>query len=166
LSDTISFLSRRLTSEKEFAQFSELDLPTPVAPPAIGFLGLREYWGSIMTIGLVEASRLGTDEIRALADEFYGFTHALLPFAGRFRVGLATTRLGSFGLIVFVFHAGCEDATVRLIQECKRGSAWKKDYCVCWALDAARGRVHTHRGFPLTMFPGRRYLERLIAVAA
>jgi hypothetical protein len=162
MADLIALLAGRLAKEKGFSPISTISLPSEITPPVLGFLGAREYWGSIMTLGPAEGDRLASAQIQQIATDFYRFTHSLLPLAGRIHIGLATTRLGSFGLLVFVFRAGCGSNVLAAVRSSKHGSAFRKDYAVCWAADVPAGRVHTHPGFPLTMFPGRRYLERVL----
>jgi hypothetical protein len=116
-----------------------------------------------MSVGLLDADGLSTAAIEAHSDAFYQFTHSLLPFTGSLRVGLATVKLGSFGLLVFVFRTGCTDEIVAAVRGGKRGSAFRKDYAVSWAIDIPAQQVHTHSGFPLTMFPGAKYFRSLLA---
>jgi len=71
-------------------------------------------------------------------------------------------KLGSFGLLCFLYKNLVNPFAVDLIRGLKFGSVWEKDYCLCWSLDFDKGKVNVHRGFPLLMFPGRRYLERLL----
>jgi hypothetical protein len=129
----------------------------------VPFIGVREYWGSMMTVGLLDADGLSTAAIEAHGEAFYEFTHSLLPFAASLRVGLARVKLGSFGLLVFVFRTGCTDEILAAVRGGKRGSAFRKDYSVCWAIDLPAQQVHTHSGLPLTMFPGAKYLRSLLA---
>ena len=160
--DTITSIARQLVADKGYLPAAEASLPTDAALPAVPFLGVREYWGSIMTIGLLDADRLTPSQIQQHATAFYAFTHGLLPLAGRLRIGLATTRLGSFGLLAFVFAGGCPPHKLEAVLSARHGSAFRKDYSVSWAIDVPAQRVHSHRGLPLTMFPGARYLKRLL----
>ena len=159
---SIPGMADRLVAEKGFVPAAEVELPVATRIPDIAFLGIREYWGSIMTIGLVDADGLTASEVKTQSAAFYGFTHDLLPFAGRLPIGLANTRLGSFGLLAFVFPRNCPRPVVEAAIGTRHGSAFRKDYAVCWALDVPGGVVHPHRGLPLTMFPGKRYFRRLL----
>lgn len=156
-------IAARLVAEKELLPAAAVELPAGLTPPDLAFVGLRGYWGSVMSVGLTLADGLTASDVTRQAAGFYAFTHALLPLAGRLTVGPTTTRLGSFGLLAFVFSRGGPGDLVETIVRTKHGSAFRKDYAVCWALDLPGRAVHAHRGLPLTMFPGRRYLRRVLA---
>ena len=156
-------IAQRVFADKGFLSPAEVALPPEIALPPVPFLGLREYWGSMMTVGLLDADGLAPAAIEAHSDAFYQFTHSLLPFAGSLQVGLAKVKLGSFGLLIFVVRTGCTDEIVSAVRRGKRGSAFRKDYAVSWAMDLPAQQVHTHSGFPLTMFPGAKYLRSLLA---
>jgi hypothetical protein len=111
-----------------------------------------------MSIAVLRADHRTGKELVALADDLYRFTSTLRPLAG----SVGGARLGSFGLFVLLFAEGCSPEQIASVRSLKRGSAWRKDYLVPWACDLPVGRVHAHRGFPLVMFPGRRYLEAAI----
>jgi len=151
-------LFQRVCAEKGFAPASEVDLPAGVALPGFEFLGVRSYWGSVMSLGLVRGDRRSLESLVAVTDELYRFTSALRPLAG----SVNGAGLGSFGLLLLVFSEGCSPEQRAGVRTLKRGSAWRKDYLVSWACDLPAGRIHRHRGFPLSMFPGRRYVETTI----
>ena len=149
---------RRICAEKGFVPVSEASLPADARPPQIEFLGIRPYWGSIMSLGILRADHRSERDWVALTDELYRFTSALRPLAG----SVNGARLGSFGLLALLFFEGCSPQQIASVRSLKRGSAWRKDYLLSWACDLPAGRVHGHRGFPLVMYPGRRYIEAVI----
>jgi hypothetical protein len=151
-------LVQRLCAEKGFIPASQASLPDDARPPQIEFLGIRPYWGSVMSIGILHADHRSEHDWVAVTDELYRFTSALRPLAG----SVNGARLGSFGLLALLFSEGCSPQQAASVRSLRRGSAWRKDYLVSWACDLPAGRVHAHRGFPLVMYPGRRYLEMVI----
>ena len=150
-------LVQRLCTDKGFTSASDVALPSDASPPELAFLGVRSYWRSIMSVGLLRADHHTGEELAALADDLHRFTRALRPLAG----SVSSTRLGSFGLFLLIFES-CSREQIASVRSLKRGSAWRKDYLVPWACDLHAGRVHAHRGFPLVMYPGRRYIEASI----
>ncbi len=131
------------------------------------FLGVREYWGSQMSVAVVRGDKVDHDDVPGQAEDFYRFGNALLPLSGNLQVrygGLNAGRvkLGSFGLMIYVFEHGCGSRTADKIRSCRHGSMKEKDYVRCWVLDGYCRRVITHRGVPFGMFPGKRFLRSLL----
>lgn len=166
--DTLGKLRQGLSQEKEFKPVEELNLPEIQALPKEGFVfvGAREYWGSVASIGLVQADGLTEDEIKTLCERFFAITKSLKKYANVLVVhtlkGSGAVQLGSFGLLCFVYENGCSRDLIEFIQKQKRGSASEKHYAVYWVLDPSARQVHTHRWFPLSVFPGKKYLRSLL----
>jgi hypothetical protein len=163
---TLQELAARLVADHHLIPAASLSLVSPSDLPQFEFLGVREYWGSVMSVALVAGDALQVPDIQQSTERFYSFTRSLLPYAGKLVVGLGSIRLGSFGLVGFVFSGGCPPERLEAIRRSKHGSAWRKDYAVAWALDLPAGLVHAHRGLPLRVFPGRAYFKRVLSTVA
>ena len=158
-SNMIDVIIDRLCADKDFVPASQADLPAAVATPNVDFLGVREYWGSIMTVGVLRSDDLNQRVASEILESFYAYTSSLRPLAGK----LSGTKLGAFGLLLLVFERGCPDEFRVDSKWRKRGSAWRKDYSLAWLIDIEEKSVQPHRGLPLTIFPGRSYLRSLIS---
>jgi hypothetical protein len=163
---SVEALAQAVVNEKNYVAAPDLSLPPDIVIPEFEFLGCRQYVGSVVSLALVDGSRVATAEVGQLLSNFYSFTSILTRFAGRLIVGLGAIKLGSFGVLAFVFPESPSPQMLHAVRAEKRGSAWRKDYAVAWSLDVEAGLVHTHRGFPLTIFPGRRYLQHVLARVA
>ena len=144
-SGSVSRLASRLATEKGYK---------PVEPPepTFGYVGRRRHWGSNAWIALVGADELDRAGLEGFAERFYDLVWNDVSLIGT----------GSYGILCFVF----EDTTpspeiVEHIRSLKRAPA-KGTWMVYWTMDLATGRVISHGGSPLGLFPGRSYLEKAI----
>ncbi len=167
-------LTRRIVDalqrDKDFVPYNEAeDLLERVSPPAIqhAFLGVRSYWGSLISLAVIRGEMVHEVDVPGQAETYYRFVQALQPFADSLQVrhgGLnaGQVKLGSFGLMCYVFESGCSDQMAETIRTCRHGSLKNKDYVRCWVLDGHARRVIAHRWVPFGMFPGKRYLRSLL----
>ncbi len=162
--NTVERVGQALVQEKGFKPLAQLPLSdvTTVAPTAYDFIGVRLYWGSITSIALIRADGLTQPQIQDACQRFVQVTQALTQHTGTMEISTKVVKLGSFGIICFVFENGCPAELVRFVQEQKRGNFGTKEYTLSWVIDAQAGRVHTHRLFPLGVFPGKKYLEDVL----
>jgi hypothetical protein len=126
------------------------------------FTGVGKTYGSMMSIGLVLADSITEEHIASLSETFFTFTHSLRKYAGRIPP-IIGVKLGSFGLICFVFEREPDSSLIAFIQKQKHGSALSQDYCLSWVLDVNNARVYPHKGFPLRMLPGEDYFKGLLS---
>lgn len=163
-SPALQKLIQALVQQKGFLPIQKLALPELQAFPAekYDFVGIREYLGSISTIGLVNADPLGEPELIDRCRQFASLTEGLQQHAGRLWVGLASTRLGSFGVLCFVFEREPSEAVIERVQQQRRILFLRKVHSVYWVIDARSRKIHPHRGLPLSTFPGKRYLEGVL----
>lgn len=167
--NAIQTLSQALLQEKEFRPPEELplsDLPS-AARPALDFIAIRPYWGSITSIALVKGDLLSETQIKDYCDYFWSITVALARYAGTLQISSAfnttAVKLGSYGILCFVFENGCRPDLISFIQRQKRFRFASKEYSLFWVADVTSGRVFTHRWLPVGVFPGRKYLEEVLA---
>jgi hypothetical protein len=167
--NAIERLSQALLQEKEFRPPERLpvsDLPS-AAQPAFDFIAIRPYWGSITSIALVKGDSLSETQIKDYCDYFWSITATLSRYAGTLQISTAfktaAVKLGSYGILCFVFEGGCGADLISFIQRQKRFRFASKEYSLFWVVDVPAGRVFTHRWLPLGVFPGRKYLEDVLA---
>lgn len=165
----IQTLSQALIREKEFRPMQELPLADvqPLAGLDFDFLGVRLYWGSVTSLALVGADRLTEPQITGYCNRFTSITAALINHTGTLQISTAfkttAVRLASYGILCFVFENGCRPDLVAFVQRQKRSNFAKKEYALFWVADASTGRVYSHRWLPFGIFPGRKYLEEVLA---
>jgi hypothetical protein len=159
----VAALAQRILTEKGFQHPTAMELPPGVNAPAWPFVGVREYWGSMMTLAILQADGLPEATVREHAQTLQHFASGILPLAGSLRTsGGVAAKLGSFGLLVLVFEGGCAEPAVSALRRIRFGSGWQKDYVVVWIADLLARQVHKHRGLPFTIYPGLRYIRRLV----
>jgi hypothetical protein len=153
-------IGRALVEQRGFTAVKDAVLPdgSTLEIDAYGFVGVRPYWGSMLACGLLAVRGEDDERVSRRAEEFFRFSSSLREFAG----SVNGTRLGGFGLLVIISDGPTSPRFRKVVASQKRGSAWRKDYCLVWLLDHALRRVHRHRGFPLAMYPGRRFFESLL----
>ena len=122
------------------------------------FVGVRQYWGSMFACGLVSVVEENEAKVGEIVDEFYLFSRSLRNYSGHLG-----TRLGAFGLLVIIVEGPASSRFRNAVAAQKRGSAWHGDYCLVWLLDRSSREVFRHRGFPLTMFPGKRFFKHVLS---
>lgn len=119
-------------------------------------MGVKEYWGSKLACGIISMEVEDDADVVRRADEFYAFSSSL----GRY-TGHLGARMGAFGLLLIVAEGPTSGRFQKVVAGEKRGSAWRKDYCVLRLVDRTLREVFRHRGFPLTMPPGRAFFKRM-----
>ena len=154
-------IGRALLETRGFTSLADTDLQAghTLGLTAYDFVGVREYWGSMMACGVVTAGDQDLADVEECAQGFYGFSSSLKVYAGE--VGLGT-RLGAFGLLIVVTPGPASVEFRRGVRSLKHGSAWNKDYCLTWLIDLTSRDVVRHRGAPLGMYPGRKFFRELL----
>jgi hypothetical protein len=105
-------------------------------------------------IAVVEADRLTEEEFIKLAKRFDQIIVQMLAVTAKMDVGgPGKARLGSFGVLLFVFFD--PQAASRFVEhtqrKCKVWHIWKKTYVLPWLVDVANKTVSGHRGLPFLM---------------
>lgn len=156
----IDSIVKALIDDKGFNDVKNIDLleKTILDPDIYHFVGVRSYWGSVTSCALISLADEDTAAATKAAQNYYSFTKSLRNYAAR----LGLTKLGAFGLLCFFSTFPCSDGFRDHIVNLKSGSARNQDYCLCWLLDAGHSRVYCHKGFPLTMFPGKKFFAGLL----
>lgn len=130
------------------------------------FVAAKDHWGSVGLVGLVRADDLGPAEIEERVTTFDGLTRSLQDHAGVVRVytghGSTAVKLGSFGVICFVFERGCPEGVADMVRRQRRGSARAKQYTLAWSADVPTGRVRDHGFLPRGVFPSKRWVQSTI----
>lgn len=166
--DAIARLSQALIQEKGFKPTDQLPLPEvkALALDGFDFFGIREYWGSVASLALMRADNCGEERIGQIAERFFRITQSLSQLAGTLWISTAfkTTgvKLGSSGILGFVYENGCSDALLNFVRKQKRGNFSNKQYALFWVIDVPTGRVHTHRWLPFGVFPRGKYLQEVL----
>lgn len=105
-------------------------------------------------LAAVEADRLSDDGIVALRNRFDQAVLEMLAATAKLDVGgPGKVRLGSFGILVFVFFDPQAAArfAARMQKRCKVLHFFKKTSVVPWLIDVANETVRKHRGLPFLM---------------
>ena len=139
-------------------QNTQLDANRLVGRHRYAFVGVREYWGSIMSCALLPLAHEDEQAVSDRAAEFYAFSSGLKVHAG----SVSGTRLDGFGLLAILAVGPTTAGFRRWVGAQKRGSAWRKDYCVVWLLDQAAREVFPHRSFPIRFYPDADFFRRLL----
>jgi hypothetical protein len=137
---------------------TELEASGLVSRDSYAFVGVRGYWGSIMSCALLRLTGEDNQVVSQRAAQFYGFSSNLRAYAG----AVGPVKLGGFGLLAILAEAPTTERFRSWVASQKRGSAWRKDYCVVWLLDQSAREVFPHRGFPLRFYPGAEFFRRLL----
>jgi hypothetical protein len=137
---------------------TQLDTSRLVGRQRYAFVGVREYWGSIMSCALLPLAHEDQQAVSDRAAEFYAFSSGLKAHAG----SVSGTRLGGFGLLAILAAGPTTEGFRRWVAAQKRGSAWRKDYCVVWLLDQSAREVFAHRLFPIRFYPDVDFFRRLL----
>lgn len=168
--DSLSRLSRALVEEGGYRSLSEIGLPSSVNLPVekFPFTAVKHHWGSVATVSLLPGDGKVQEEIRGLFGEFFRFTQSLKQHARSIvihqEIGPTTeVKLGSFGVLGFIFENGCPDRLVPWIQDQKKLLFGEKVSAVSWVLDAKARKVTRHRWFPFFMPPRKKFLEAVLA---
>lgn len=140
--------------------------PGGVLPEGFAWLAGKEHWGSIAAVGLVRADGLRPDALAARAAAFHQLLAALRPMAGTLTIqppvgAAADIKLAAFGVVVFVHEGGAEPEAVAAAQRLRHGSA-REALTLAWTVDAPLGKVHAHKGLPLSVPPGKKVLEQAL----
>jgi hypothetical protein len=161
----IDHLRVHLVGDHHLKPVEELTFPevSIIRNTNLKFTGIGKTYGSMLSVGLVLADSMTEGHIASLSETFFTFTHSLRKYAVRMPpIPLIGVKLGSFGLICFVFERETDSSLVTFIQKQKHGSPWSQDYCLSWVLDVHKDRVYHHEGFPLKMPIGKDYFKGLL----
>ena len=104
-------------------------------------------------VAVVEADRLADDEFVSLANRLDSVIVEMLDVTATMSVGPGRVRLGSTGILLFVFFdpAAASRFVGRTQQRCKIRHFWKKTVVLPWLIDVSHKTVSRHRGLPLFM---------------
>jgi hypothetical protein len=105
-----------------------------------------EYAQPIISV-LVEADELSGDELIRIAQRFDDLIIPLRKYSG----GIAFSKLGVFGIIVFVFFDSEKKRRIQelIISKCRASHFLKKIYTISWIIDVTEKKITTHNGLPL-----------------
>ena len=162
--DIVALLGDRLLRELEFRSVEELDLAESHRQnlDRISFLAMRTYLGSLIAVGLVAADGLGPQDIAGRFGHFESFFDTLLEIGPTARGLVVDNLTGRSGLLAFVFQTPPSDDQIEHIRGLRYGSAAKLGYCRAWAIDVKNTKVHKHRGFPLKIYPSKRFFQETL----
>ena len=104
-------------------------------------------------VAVVDADQLADEELVDLANRFDKIIVEMLDVTAKMAVGLGSVRLGSTGILLFVFFnsASASHFAERTRKKCKILHFFKKTWVLPWVVDVANKTVSSHRGFPLFM---------------
>ncbi len=104
-------------------------------------------------VAVVEADRLADEELINLANRFDKIIVEMLDVTAKMSVGLGSVRLGSTGILLFVFFdsASASHFAERTQKKCKIWHFLRKTWVLPWVVDVANKTVSSHRGLPLFM---------------
>jgi hypothetical protein len=163
--DTVDRLAGMLMTGEGVRSLADLGVGSD-ALSGLDFVGTKDHWGSVGLVGLVRADDLDAAAIAARTETFSDLTRSLHRYADVLTVytlhGSASVKLGSFGVLCFVFEQGCPKELVDVVRRQRRGSATKKEYTLAWSVDVPAATVHDHGLFPRGVFPSKRWLESAV----
>lgn len=163
--DAVDRLERALIAEHGVCSVAELGVEAD-ARAGLDFVGAKDHWGSVGLVGLVRADGLDVAAVSARTDTFDALTRSLHRYARLLTVytsrGSGTVKLGSFGVLCFVFEQGCSKDLVEVVRRQRRGSAAKKEFTLAWSVDVPAATVHDHGLLPRGVFPPKRWLVATI----
>jgi len=169
--DVMEYLKNELIKDKKFSSVEKTKIPElqVIQQRNLDFIGSRKCWGSFFTILLIKGDRLGKDDIADFCNVVFSQVKESRKYANSMPLFMlhfpfvwpSFLRLGSFGLICFVLNK-YDKELIEFIREQKNIDLQSRVITVSWILDIENVVVHTHKSFPLTIFPGRKYLENII----
>lgn len=163
--DATDLLERALIEAHGVLSLSDLGVDSD-ALAGLDFVGAKDHWGSVALVGLVRADDLDDAAVTARTDTFDELTRSLHRYAAVLTVlttkGSARVKLGSFGVLCFVFEDGCPKNMVDLVRRQRRGSAAKKEYTLTWSIDVPARVVHDHGLLPRGVFPAKRWVASIL----
>ena len=151
----LDLISGSLEREKGFA---------PVAPavreqlPGTPSMFYATYFGVPFFVTPLEADHLSEQELANLIHSYRELLASLRSSFTRGPFGL-TQMVGQLWLL---YSHGCSDARLGHIRGLKHFGVWPPVTVVPWVVDLSTPRVHRHRGFPLFLWPGSRFLGSLL----
>ena len=160
----LDHLSNALVEQKKFVPIDQFEFPEAdqFDLSRFHFVGVRTVVGSVVTAALYRADELELDGALAVHKGFFAFTNSMRRNAGR----MSGAKLGSFGVLMHFFQDGCSLEVSKALLSHKEGSAWGNNYCVSWVLDGKERKAIRHRGLPVTVSPGYRWVTRILQEAA
>jgi len=104
-------------------------------------------------VAVVEADRLADEELITLANRFDKTIVEMLDVTAKMDAGPGSVRLGSSGILLFVFFdsASASHFTERTRKKCKIWHFFKKTWVLPWVVDVPNKTVSSHPGLPLFM---------------
>jgi hypothetical protein len=104
-------------------------------------------------VAVVEADRLADEELINLANHFDKIIVEMLDVTAKMDAGLGSVRLGSTGILLFVFFdsTSASHFVERTRKKCKIWHFFKKTWVLPWVVDVTNKTVSSHRGLPLFM---------------
>jgi hypothetical protein len=166
--DAVDRLSAALIADQDVRSLDDFGVE-PSARTGLDFVGTKDHWGSVGLVGLIRADGLDSTAIATRTDTFDVLTRSLHRYADVLTVytlrGSASVKLGSFGVLCFVFEHGCAKDLVNVVRAQRRGSAAKKEYTLTWSIDVPSATVHDHGLFPRGVFPSKRWVASVVGDA-
>jgi hypothetical protein len=110
--------------------------------------------GQPIVLAAIEADGLSEDQITTLKQRFDRVVLDMLDVTAKLDVGgPGKVRMGSFGILLFVFFEPQAAARFagRTQRRCKVFHIFMKAYTLPWLVDVAGGAVRKHRGLPFFM---------------
>src|SRR5438132_305380 len=108
--DTVDRLGDALVKDQAVCPLADLGVE-PAALSGLDFAGAKDHWGSVGLVGLVRADSLDAASIAGRTTTFDELTRSLHRYADLLTVytlrGSGSVKLGSFGVLCFVFQQGC-----------------------------------------------------------
>lgn len=160
--DTVDCLGNALVEDQGARPLETMGVE-PHDLDGLDFVAAKDHWGSVGLVGLVRADHLDQSEIEQRVTTFDHLTRSLQQHAGVVRIyaphGTASVRLGSFGVICFVFEDACPKDLSDVIRRQRRTARRSKQYTLPWSADVPTGRVRDHGLFPRGVFPSKRWME-------
>ena len=107
--------------------------------------------GQPEVIAVVEADRLADGELVDLAHRFDKIVIEMLAATARLDVGFRGVKLGSTGILLFVFFnsTSASHFTEKIRKKCKIFHFFKKTWVLPWVMDVPKMIVSSHPGLPL-----------------
>jgi hypothetical protein len=137
---------------------TQLDASRLVGQHRYAFVGVREYWGSIMSCALLPLAHEDQHAVSDRAAEFYAFSSSLKAHAG----SVSGARLGGFGLLVVLVAGPTSEGFRRWVAGPNGAPHGARTTVSCGGWTNRHATCFAHRWFPIRFYPDVDFFRRLL----